>query len=123
MAVTVQARWIIDRLPQMVPARELKAGDVIDGKAVERAFVDCHVEDRESTDMKMGRSPWLHPDHRLALRLECALIQGHQPMRPGASREHQALRLICTARGPHHDAISTAFPALQRFTAMDMGAV
>ena len=53
MAVTVHRRWIIDRLLQMMPARTLEAGDTIDGKAVERAFLDRHVEHREGTHLKM----------------------------------------------------------------------
>ena len=71
----------------------------------------------------MRRHAWLHPDHHLALWLQRAFILGHKPMRPGASRQHQALRLIRPTRGPHHKAVPPAFPALQRFTAMDVGAV
>ena len=71
----------------------------------------------------MRGNPRLHPDHHLALWLQRAFILRHQPMCPGASRQHQALRLIRPARGPHHDAVSPAFPALQRFTAMDVGPV
>src|SRR5437867_798585 len=119
MAVPIQARWIIDRLLQMVPARTLDAGDTIDGKAVECAFLDRHVKHWEDTNLKMGGNAWLHPDHHLALWLQRAFILGYQPMRPGAGREHQALRLIRPARGAHHDAVPAAFPALQRFTAMD----
>src|SRR4029453_9351890 len=123
MAVTVHRRWIIDRLLKMVPARTLEAGDTIDGKAVERAFCDRHVEHRESANLKMGGHAWLHPDHHLALWLQCAFVLGYQTMCPGASRQHQALRLIRPTGGPHHDAVSLAFPALQRLTAMDVGPV
>ena len=44
-------------------------------------------------------------------------------MRPGTSREHQTLGLIRPTGGPHYDAVPPAFPALQRFTAMDVGPV
>jgi hypothetical protein len=107
----------------MVPARTLEAGDTIDGKAVECAFLNSHVEHREGANLKMGGNPWLHPDHHLALWLQRTFILSHEPMRPGTSRQHQARCLIRPARGPHHDAVPPAFPALQRFTAMDVGAV
>src|SRR5262245_5942957 len=123
MAVTVHRRWIIDCLLQMVPARQLEAGDTVNREAVERAFLDRHVEHRENTKLKMGRHAWLHPDHHLALWLQRTFVLRHEPMRPGTSREHQTLCLIRPTRGPYYDVVALALPALQRFTAMDVGAV